>query len=362
MTTKTPLHQWTHKGDKVLLVRQCNKDMTAYSGFVWPTSGKVQAPDGNDKTECGGGLHGWPWGIGLGEGRDVSATDPTLVFSANPDQVVGFDGKAKVVGECEVVFCGELAGAMQLTHDGRVAWICANSEPNTGFRATLSSSGDYATLSSSGSRATLSSTGDYASLSSTGDSASLSSSGDSATLSSTGDSASLSSTGFRATLSSTGDYATLSSTGDSASLSSSGSRATLSSTGDSASLSSTGDSASLSSSGDSATLSSTGDYASLSSTGFRASLSSSGDYASLSSTGDYASLSSSGELNTIDISASSAAAICAEEFSWVVRKGAVVVQRWRDKDSGETKTAFFETSVMDVKDGETLTIVKGEIK
>ena len=50
----------------VLILRTCNKDMTTYGGFKWPTSGEVVAPDWKPNAECGNGLHGLLWGEGNG--------------------------------------------------------------------------------------------------------------------------------------------------------------------------------------------------------------------------------------------------------------------------------------------------------
>ena len=60
-----PIHQWTNGGEEVLVVRYVNRDHTSYNGFRHPKKiGElVSAPDWNTKAECGGGIHGWPWGL-----------------------------------------------------------------------------------------------------------------------------------------------------------------------------------------------------------------------------------------------------------------------------------------------------------
>ena len=56
----------TTKGTAYVL-RTCNADMTSTNGFVWPKSGKVEAPDWKPTSECGNGLHGALWGEGNGD-------------------------------------------------------------------------------------------------------------------------------------------------------------------------------------------------------------------------------------------------------------------------------------------------------
>ena len=104
-TTVKPC-QFTVDG-KVLLLKCINKDFTSYEGLQWPKSGLVEAPDWNPKPDCGGGLHGWPWGIGIGNGKIpcYSSKSVWLVFSADPNDIVDLGGKAKC-RKCEVILYG----------------------------------------------------------------------------------------------------------------------------------------------------------------------------------------------------------------------------------------------------------------
>jgi len=65
-TTKKPAAKATAPDApaKVLVLRACRADGTSYNGFVWPTSGPVEAPDWQPTKECGNGLHGLLWGVG----------------------------------------------------------------------------------------------------------------------------------------------------------------------------------------------------------------------------------------------------------------------------------------------------------
>jgi hypothetical protein len=107
-----PRHQWTHDGAEVLCVKFVERDGSSYGGFKWPLTvgAEVIAPDWNEKAECGGGLHGWPWGFSLGEGKSPVWEATWLVFGAQPDDVVDLDGKVKV-RRAVVRYVGDWQGA-----------------------------------------------------------------------------------------------------------------------------------------------------------------------------------------------------------------------------------------------------------
>lgn len=79
----TPIHQWTHKGDSVLLVKVLNRDGTTHRGFIWPKEGPVKPDKWSRVPDCkSGGLFGWPWGMGIGDGKDrVTAPGPARLFA-----------------------------------------------------------------------------------------------------------------------------------------------------------------------------------------------------------------------------------------------------------------------------------------
>lgn len=99
--------------NKVLVLRSCNPDMTAYGGFKWPESGPVEAPTewneewGEEPTQsdiklcwdpgqnCGGGLHGWLWAVG---DYGLKYNDPKakyLVVEVEAEGLVNLNGKVK---------------------------------------------------------------------------------------------------------------------------------------------------------------------------------------------------------------------------------------------------------------------------
>jgi hypothetical protein len=75
----TPPWQWTHTGNEVLLLKCVGADGVSYRGkdkrgeqveFSPLTVGAtIEAPDWDPTDSCGGGIHGWAWGIGIGGGK-----------------------------------------------------------------------------------------------------------------------------------------------------------------------------------------------------------------------------------------------------------------------------------------------------
>ena len=63
----SPVHQWTHKGNRVLVMKCTEPGGKAHKGFQYPTSGKVKPDYCSLKPDCdSGGLFGWAWGLGFG--------------------------------------------------------------------------------------------------------------------------------------------------------------------------------------------------------------------------------------------------------------------------------------------------------
>jgi len=231
------IHQWTHKSDRVLIVKIVGKNGQTKNGFTWPlTVGAIVRPVNHSrKPDCeSGGLFGWAWGLIVGDGKDVNSAGKWLVFSAKPENVVNVGGlKCKVVPddknpeECaRVEYVGSQAGAMQFTIDGRIAWIMERS------------------------RGSASATGDRGSASATGDSGSASATGYGGSASATGDSGSASATGYGGSASATWSRGSASATGDSGSASATGDGGSASATGDGGSASATGYGGSASATGE----------------------------------------------------------------------------------------------------------------
>ena len=96
-TKKTKTKAYKLPNGKSLVLRVCRADMSSSHGFVWPRSGRVEAPDWRATSECGHGLHGWLWGVG-----DITCTD----LHAAPDAVY-------LVVEVETSALVDLAGKVK---------------------------------------------------------------------------------------------------------------------------------------------------------------------------------------------------------------------------------------------------------
>ena len=143
-------HQWTNGGDEVLVVRCVNADGTSYGGFENPleVGAVIEAPDWSIAAECGGGIHGWPWGLGH-DGKEP--THPLwLVCGADPHSGVELGGKAKWP-RMIVRHVGTLASAMAFTHVGRLRLISASAKQATsGDRSSAATSGYSSSAATSG--------------------------------------------------------------------------------------------------------------------------------------------------------------------------------------------------------------------
>ena len=86
MTDPVPVHQFTHDGDKVLLLRCCNSDGTSFGGYQWPEVGET-----SDR---------WYWRIRSGAFVSVRVRDRAPVILSANDHT---DGETIAVEFGEVV-------------------------------------------------------------------------------------------------------------------------------------------------------------------------------------------------------------------------------------------------------------------
>ena len=161
-----PPHQWTNGGDEVLIVKCVNPDGITYNGFRWPleVDATVEAPDWNPEPVCGGGLHGWPWGFALGDGKnpDFSVSAKWIVFGAAPSEIVSLDGKCKAK-RAIIRFVGSWVGAMTFVSSGRIGWTehgASGAASATGWSGAASATGWRGAASATGARGAASATGD----------------------------------------------------------------------------------------------------------------------------------------------------------------------------------------------------------
>ena len=198
MNESKQFHEWTNGNGEVLILRRIPPSRRTYNEFQWPTGvgTRVECPDWNPKPICGGGLHGWPLGFGLGESSAFSIVDDVwLVLGAKPEDVVGeLDGGAKCkCREGIIRYEGDFAGAVSFVSTEFANCVAAmaggdgvRSSAN-GYCARSSAAGHYAKSSAAGDCARSSANGDDAKSSAAGDCATSSANGDGATSSAAGD-------------------------------------------------------------------------------------------------------------------------------------------------------------------------------
>ena len=119
-----PIHQWTNGGDEVLVVRFVSKNGKSYGGFRHPmTVGEaVTAPDWRADCTCGGGIHAWPWALGLGEGKDCDWSAVWQVYGVKPEDIM--HGAPDLVGKIKfksgvLRFIGNWWEATNFVFEGR---------------------------------------------------------------------------------------------------------------------------------------------------------------------------------------------------------------------------------------------------
>jgi len=128
--------------NRVLVLRTVSADMTSRDRFRYPESGFVEAPDWDGgKDVCGGGLHGFLWGVGKGELADWSETAKWLVIAVDPadglvELTVDGGGKCKFA-RGEVVYCGG--------RDGAIAYLDAHGAADKPVVGAARTAGDYGT-------------------------------------------------------------------------------------------------------------------------------------------------------------------------------------------------------------------------
>ena len=131
-----PIHQWTNGRKEVLIVRYANHDGTSSSKrwkdgeavedkpFQHPITvgDSVTANDWSPHEGCGGGIHGWPWGMSLGEGKECQWDARWQVYGVKPSDIVHLSGKVKFrTGKLR--FLGDWHGAMMFVLNGQIAWV-----------------------------------------------------------------------------------------------------------------------------------------------------------------------------------------------------------------------------------------------
>ena len=122
---------------------------------VWPLTvgAAVEAPDFDAAPACGNGLHGWPWGFAIGDGRDPDWRDGQwLVFGSQPADVVDLGGKVKARAGV-VRFVGAWWEATDFVLAGQMAWVAHaahDAASATGWRGAASATGESSSAAVTG--------------------------------------------------------------------------------------------------------------------------------------------------------------------------------------------------------------------
>ena len=148
------------------MLKCVSKDRTSHGGFQWPERGHVVCPDWNPVAECGNGLHGWPWGLAVGDGEEPEYSSAWLVLSVDPKNIVGLGDKAKC-SECDVIECGTYLECYMRVIVGQIAWTqhaASGAASATGWSGAASATGAKGAASATGEKGAASATGWMSSL------------------------------------------------------------------------------------------------------------------------------------------------------------------------------------------------------
>jgi hypothetical protein len=96
-----------------------------------------------------------------------------------------------------------------------------------------------------------------------------------------------------------------------------------------------------------------------SATGCRSASSATGESSASSATGYRSIAAVTGKYSTVEASATGIAACTASECTWIIHVGAVLIQRWMDGD--ECKTAVLDSKVLNLTEGQRVTVRCGKI-
>jgi hypothetical protein len=161
-----PIHQWTHTGTKVRILKCVDSHGRGYGGFQWPRSGHVEPEQWSPEPTCeSGGLFGWAWGLGR-DGKSPDYSSAWIVFEADPADVIDLGGKVKA--RCgDVIYYGDWWTAAYMVEPGRIAWIehaARGAASATGERGAASATGERGAASATGERGAAAVTGEHSTI------------------------------------------------------------------------------------------------------------------------------------------------------------------------------------------------------
>jgi len=147
------------------VLRFVTQDGKSYGGFQNPLSvgESVTAPDWNPSNKCVGGIHGWPLGLGIGEGKEADWGALWQVYGAKPEDVVGeLEGGQKCKFRAGILrFSGPWYKATEYVLNAQILWVQYNASGSasaTGWSGSASATGERGSASATGARGSASAT------------------------------------------------------------------------------------------------------------------------------------------------------------------------------------------------------------
>jgi hypothetical protein len=120
---------------RVLILRTCDSQMLSHGGFIWPRTGRVEAPDWKSTKECGNGLHGFLHGLGDGSLASWDAEAVWIAAWVDESMVIDLDGKVKFPW-AEVAVAGTREEAIQFLRDNGCSGAIVGGTATAGDRGT----------------------------------------------------------------------------------------------------------------------------------------------------------------------------------------------------------------------------------
>ena len=132
---------------KVLVLKSVKENMASdYDpNFIYPQKGLVEAKDWNPSKKCGGGLHGWLWGVGDFSLKVRSFKAKWLVIEVDENEIIDLVDKVKF-RKGKVVFCGSFVNAYLFLLERKPL----NKKTITGDSGHAAATGDYGHAAATG--------------------------------------------------------------------------------------------------------------------------------------------------------------------------------------------------------------------
>jgi hypothetical protein len=152
---------------KVLVLKSVKENMASdYDpNFIYPQKGLVEAKDWNPSKECGGGLHGWLWGVGDFSSKVRSFKAKWLVIEVDENEIIDLVDKVKF-RKGKVVFCGSFVNAYLFLLERKPL----NKKTITGDYGHAAATGYSGHAAATGDSGHAAATGDYGHAAATGNS------------------------------------------------------------------------------------------------------------------------------------------------------------------------------------------------